>query len=45
MITCRFYVKDCIFVHMTDKIFLVIDPFMDRWPLKVEMLKPPPTGP
>ena len=42
------YVKNCIFVRMSDKIFLVTAPFRDLWslipplfPKKVEVLEPP----
>ena len=45
-IYCWFYVKNCIFQHMTDKILLVTAPSLCRplrypLPLKVEVLEPP----
>ena len=40
---CWIYVKNCIFVHMTDKNFLVINLRKPMTPLapKVEVLEPP----
>jgi len=42
LITCWFYVKNCIFVHMTDEIFR--DPWSPHCPPEVEVLEPPLTA-
>jgi len=41
VIMCWFYVKNCIFEHMTDNFFPVT--FAPTVPLKVNVLKLPPT--
>ena len=41
MIICWLYVKNCIFEHMTDKIFPVTGPLQKPISPKVEMPEPP----
>ena len=41
VIICWYFVKNCIFEHITDKIIPVTGPFRDPWPPKMELLEPP----